>query len=117
MLTITTCLVVSCDTCCVVLTDPDSEGTLHFTDEAQALAWLRAEGWHVIGDGRGLSCRDCVARRECSRSGHVFTTWFDCLCGPAREHCADPVNGCGRSYSWCERCGKQTTRTPEQEVA
>ncbi|MBW4717416.1 hypothetical protein [Saccharothrix obliqua] len=104
MMTTTVCIAVSCDTCGDACRDEERGRTVYFGTESEALEWLSRSGWHVTGNGRALSCAQCVAERTCAEHGHVTRHWADCECSQSSGHHQDDDGRCTRQFTWCERC-------------
>ncbi len=101
------CVEIRCDGGC---DEEWPDGVPHFTDEAEALAEVRAAGWLVM-DGRHL-CQRCAATAECAAMGHV---WDEESGGDGWEDRSDPVVGAYR-FRQCERCWGAETDPPVEAL-
>ncbi|WHT21897.1 hypothetical protein N8J89_12790 [Crossiella sp. CA-258035] len=114
MLTVTLCVIASCDTC---FAQPNiTSGKNHFDTESAALATLAKLGWWATATG-ALLCPACAmdaAERLCQQRGHLWAPWRPCWChGKSLPHTTPGRPAvCGGELRWCARCQHGETRFP-----
>ncbi|MCK2238081.1 hypothetical protein [Crossiella sp. S99.2] len=111
MLTVTLCVIATCDTCGDQPAFP--AGDAHFTTESTALTVLSALGWSLTPTGT-LACPACAARPVCATRGHLWAPWRPCWCrGKSLPHTTPGRPAvCGEERRWCARCDHGETRGP-----
>jgi hypothetical protein len=106
---VVTCVTAGCSRCRLIPENEDLGYTPHFDSPEQARKQLTDPddyGWRIITGPDGseeLLCKECAAKDECARLGHVPHT------SPAARMPDGRVLG---ASTWCDRCSHLLSREP-----